>query len=118
MEKGDNLKAYALDCLCAIFLVDIKSKESFDFAKRLFHLMFNELKLQNINILFLINKIDLGEEKSLVNEKMKEFEKDKKGQFDRLNISFDQTNHFAFLTPVLSYYFTFLCFFLYYRLNT
>jgi small GTP-binding protein len=87
MEKGDNLKAYALDCLCAIFLVDIKSKESFDFAKRLFHLMFNELKLQNINILFLINKIDLGEEKSLVNEKMKEFEKDKKGQFDRLNIS-------------------------------
>ena len=79
INDKDLLESYFLDCQCALFLVDITSKESFDLIKNLLEkldIFFQKTKKEgnfSFTKIIIFNKIDLESERKVSRDEIDNF---------------------------------------------
>ena len=72
LSKKELIEVYLLDCQCAIFLIDIANKNSFDLVKELINLIDKD-KFPYLQKILIENKLDLENQKQISEIEVKEF---------------------------------------------
>ena len=72
LSKKELIEVYLLDCQCAIFLIDITNKNSFDLVKELINLIDKD-KFPYLQKILIENKLDLVNQKQISEIEVKEF---------------------------------------------
>ena len=74
LSKKELIEVYLLDCQCAIFLIDITIKNSFDLVKQLINIIdANKDKFPYLQKILIENKLDLESQKQISGFEIKEF---------------------------------------------
>ena len=72
LSKKELIEVYLLDCQCAIFLIDITNKNSFDLVKELINFIDKD-KFPYLQKILIENKLDLENQKQISEIEVKEF---------------------------------------------